>query len=872
MRSNNLTLGAILNSPNQYVIPVFQRYYRWSQPEWDKLWTDLTELQHPGKTGTHFMGFLVLVPESPMPGQITKYHLIDGQQRITTISLMLCALRDVASTTGHERLSEQVHQTFLIHPFEKGTARFRLYPKQRDREQFIAVLNRETPAEGRIGTAVRYFSDRLATIPGAGTEDGLRAFLSLLTQRLEFIHATLEGENPFNIFKSLNSTGVPLSQADLIRNFVFMHVPVGDQDEFEEVRWKPVERRFEDEQGTLDGNAFSSFLRDNLMSEGVYVPPTETFETFQRQYSSTDFDPKQLGDDLRRAADYYEVINGRRSDPDPEVEAALVGLRRLESSTTNPLVLHLFDLRHRGQLAPSDLAEALRMLSGFILRRLVCNESSRGYARMFAPASLALGALPLEGLREFLEARGFPDTPRFCQQFVGFNLYASRYCKAVLEALERANGHHEQVVLTNTQVEHVMPQTLSDGWRADLGLDADQVHAKWLHAPGNLTLTGYNPELANKAFAGKRQEYAKSNIVMTRRLAESTAWGEADIQNRGQEMAEIAARLWPGPAAPVRTAEKAARSDTPSRYDLRLRFWTAFRDHVQASGSTLALKEPKAEYNLRCGRLGARISLYAYLNLRHERIAVSVYFKGDTPRRVFDSIRECRDEIENEIGGKLNWLQNGGATWGEVILRNNVDPTDESRWPSYFEWMRKGLESLRDAVGSRLPEAQVADGREGKVTTTGTLQLAYWAALRDLVLANSTVLRPKKPFPQAWTTFAIGRSGFNLSALVHKTKRWVEIQVYLDGKHAKSNFHLLARDKDVIEAELGQPLDWRETPENRSSQIALHWGNVDITDRADWPRQHRWFLENLEALHRVFAPRIRALDSGTLEPPHEAPP
>src|SRR4051812_16833235 len=438
MKSSNLTLGAVLNSPNQYVIPVFQRYYRWDQPEWEKLWDDLAELRQPGRTGRHFMGFLVLVPESVMPGQIAKYHLIDGQQRLTTLSLVLCALRDVATSAGLAELAQEVTLTTLEHQFRKGTARFRVFPKLRDRDQYVACLAGQPPAEGRLGGAVRYFAGRLATIPGAGTEAGLRAVFDALTKRLEFVYAQLEGENPFHIFKSLNSTGVPLGQSDLIRNFAFMQVPVADQDEFDEALWKPIERHFEDDRGNVDEVAFSAFLRNYLMRGGRYVPPGETFEAFQRHFEATEFDPKQVAADLKQAAEWYATLQGQRHDPSPEVEAALEGLRQLDSSTTYSLLLNLYQRRYRGQLGDSDLAEALRLLAGFILRRLVCGENSRTYGRMFVQVISALGDDPYEDLRRFLEARDFPDTPRFVEAFTRFNLYGSRYRKAVLEALERA--------------------------------------------------------------------------------------------------------------------------------------------------------------------------------------------------------------------------------------------------------------------------------------------------------------------------------------------------------------------------------------------------------------------------------------------------
>ena len=275
-----------------------------------------------------------------MLGKISKFHLIDGQQRLTTLSLLLCALRDVANVSGFTDLAQEVAHTTLEHPFKKGDDRYRLSPKLRDRDQYVACLNGEPPTEGRLGAAVRYYTGLLTTIPGAGTEDGLRAFFDLLTRRLEFINAQLEGENPFNIFKSLNSTGVPLGQSDLIRNFMFMNVAVEDQDEFDEALWKPTERRFEDAEGNLDADAFSSFLRDYLMRDGEYIPPAETFEAFQRHFAATEFDPKQVAAELKQASRWYEIILGRETDPSPEVEAALDGLRQLESSTTHALLLN----------------------------------------------------------------------------------------------------------------------------------------------------------------------------------------------------------------------------------------------------------------------------------------------------------------------------------------------------------------------------------------------------------------------------------------------------------------------------------------------------------------------------------------------------
>src|SRR5262249_1339715 len=160
---------------------------------------------------------------------------------------------------------------------------------------------------------------------------------------------------------------------------------------------------------------------------------------------------------------------------------------------------------------------------------------------------------------------------------------------------------------------------------------------------------GYNPELHNKPFAAKRPEYLGSNIVMTRRLAEFETWGEEEMRRRGREMAEEAASIWPGPAAPTRRTGDETVAGKPSRSDLRLRFWTGFRDSVRASGSDLDLSEPATNYNLRCGRLGVGAALYAYLIQRTNRLAVSAYFYGKQARRAFLDLREHRDAIEAEV-------------------------------------------------------------------------------------------------------------------------------------------------------------------------------------------------------------------------------
>ncbi len=206
MKPSIQTLGQILYSPSQYVIPVFQRNYRWERPQWEKLWDSLLEIQSPEKRGNHFMGFLVFVPGLAQPGQHTTFHLIDGQQRLTTLSILLAAIRNVARDVGQAELADEIHQYYLIHPLKKGEQHYRLLPKERDHDSYLALVSGHSEPSGRMADALAYFEEQLSDL-AAEDQKRLRSVFDTTCQRFEFMCATLEAENAYNIFKSLNSRG-----------------------------------------------------------------------------------------------------------------------------------------------------------------------------------------------------------------------------------------------------------------------------------------------------------------------------------------------------------------------------------------------------------------------------------------------------------------------------------------------------------------------------------------------------------------------------------------------------------------------------------------------------------------------------------------
>ena len=345
-----------------------------------------------------------------------------------------------------------------MHPRKTAEQHYRLLPKERDHDSYVAIVEGSGAPTGRLADALAFFEEKLSSL-AADAPEPLRQIFDVMCQRFEFMCATLEAENAYNIFKSLNSTGVPLGPADLIRNFVFMHVLPDDHDEFDRQFWAPLEGGFKRTDGTFDEDRFSKFFRDYLMSNGRYVPPKETFPSFEARYEATGFSPRDLAEQIVASSRQYAVICGETSDDNDKVTRALAGLNALESSTTYPLLLALFQKRDSSDLSDDELTRAIEMLRGFILRRFICGESSRGYGQMFVRALSKDDGKPLSALETYLLERGWPDDRRFEAAFTVFPLYQRGYTKQVLETLERARGHKEPADLNPAQVEHVMPQT-----------------------------------------------------------------------------------------------------------------------------------------------------------------------------------------------------------------------------------------------------------------------------------------------------------------------------------------------------------------------------------------------------------------------------
>lgn len=338
MQVSERKLKDLLHTGDQFVIPVFQREYVWRERDWERLWDDLSALREADGPVEHFMGAIVSVPsQDNQPGEMSRYLVIDGQQRLITFGALLCAIRDHAKMYNLDTLGAQIQKSYLIHEFGEGLERYKILPRIRDREQFFNLVDEKTlKGRSRIGDAYAYFSEKMGDADGE-TEQFLRDMLTAVTAQLSLVTITLQpDQNPFAIFASLNATGQKLEEADLIRNFVFMDVPLTQQDAFDNESWTPFESRFLG-QGRGSAVDLTDFYRDFLMRNGRYVRKDEVYLGFQRDDAAKEATRQALVAELDRAATRYLWISRPDTAPTASLRLELARIRRLEHSNSTYL-------------------------------------------------------------------------------------------------------------------------------------------------------------------------------------------------------------------------------------------------------------------------------------------------------------------------------------------------------------------------------------------------------------------------------------------------------------------------------------------------------------------------------------------------------
>ena len=559
MKASETHLGKILEGNNQFVVPLFQRPYTWDESRWKVLWADLVELcedeTDSNRAKPHFMGSIVTVPTRSVPEGVTKFLLIDGQQRLTTLQVLLAALRDSARGMPGS-LSEKLEKSHLVNQFEDGLDHFKLLPTQTngDRKAFLALISNEPVADSdsRVAKAYVWFQKKLKS---RGSPDAER-LASIILRRLSLVSIVLDhDDNPHLIFESLNYKGEPLTQGDLIRNYFLMRVPVAEQEKLFQRCWEPMQLRLKEE--------LSEFVRHFLMRQGGIVKKGEIYRTLkERTDEQTPDGIAAFLDELHRSAVHYHRLLDPAQELNPDVHPRLRRFQRLEVSVVWPLLLNLYAEHDAGTLSIGEFTAILDTLENYFIRRFVCSVPTYGLNKILTPLYHQAKSHPslLDGVRATLAQRGYPSDAEFRNALINGRLYGGGErlpkAKLILESLERSLAGKEQVTTATLTIEHIMPQTPTPWWEENLGETWRETHELKLHTLGNLTLTGYNAELSNDDFPAKRAIFLQSPVYLSRSITSFEKWDGDAMQKRGEELAELAVETWPyfGPADSLITA------------------------------------------------------------------------------------------------------------------------------------------------------------------------------------------------------------------------------------------------------------------------------------------------------------------------------
>ncbi len=566
MQASETKLRQLIEGTKQYVVPLFQRPYSWSEKQWKTLWTDIVEQSQHDDGRPHFFGSIVTTPAKSVPQGVGKWLLIDGQQRITTIQVFLAAIRDSADLLGDVRLRDRIDGQYLKNPYEEDDERLKVLPTQDDRAAFRSIIWRTEIPEGRLRTCYQFFRSRLERL----TVDRLERIHLAVVDRLSLVGITCDDhDNPHLLFESLNAKGEKLTPADLIRNFLLMRVHVGDQDRLFKTYWLPIQQAL--------GNDLTEFVRHYLMKEGQILKEAEVyFELKERLANSTPPKAEAFLLDLHRHGMFYARFVDSTREVDGELAAWLDRVRRLKVTVAYPFLLRVFDAYDVGKLSREQLLETLALLESFVIRRSICNVPTNQLRRMFPPvfdAAGGAGSAFVDGLRKQLGGTRCPRDEAFAAKLATEPLYSTAEKNArlrlILERLELSFNHKEPAELTGSQIEHVLPQTLTPEWEQELGDNAQEQWSHLLHTLGNLTLTKYNSELSNNPYEVKRKDFGNSHFELNRYFAEVSRWSPDAIRERGHALALRALTIWRDVGRESISIEQERRSTPPP---VRIRF------------------------------------------------------------------------------------------------------------------------------------------------------------------------------------------------------------------------------------------------------------------------------------------------------------
>lgn len=846
MKGSETRMTAFMEGADKrYIIPVYQRKYDWKQENCRQLYGDLKKVIQNGRS-SHFFGSIVssVVPN----GSKIEYHIIDGQQRLTTVSLLLLAICNLIAagklTSREERLDEQISHRFLIAPWASEEDRIKLRPVKSDREALTKLFGPEEDYDRTSNLTLNYLFFRDVLLKEEVSVDELYAAIG----KLEIISITLEpDDNAQLIFESLNSTGLALAEGDKIRNYILMGLPPKEQSRYYTDYWEKIEK--------CTRNDASAFVRDYLSIKQQMTPNVNTiYQVFKRYVEEAQLPIGTLLEDLLKYARLFEKLLTCESGlGEKRLDNCLYRMARLEITVTRPFLMEVLRLNQDGKLSAEEVRDVFEITENYLFRRNICEVPTNALNKVFLMLNKEILRYDntadnyvdkcIYALRIKRESGRFPDDREFGESLSAKQVYLMRgkYKAYLFERFENFGTLETKDVyahLDNNEysIEHIMPQHLTPAWSEELGPNAAEIHTIWLHRLANLTLTGYNPSLSNKSFQDKRDAeqggYKNSGLRMNQKIGQKDAWGLPELEERNKEMVAQALRIWPCPQTDFKPAEKEFDSCALDDEDVDL----TGREIVKYS--LLNAEQPVASWTdmfehvvkFLHQRDQSVLSALAYSSNQTSDLAVYVSHTGNELRSALKIDDNIYLEKNTNTALKLSILR-------RLFALYDMDPMD-------LVFYLKDLDSEKAAETSRFE-----------------LRRQYWSYALPLIRKQHMhrgSFGNAKPTTSNVLSGFFGISGCSVQCIANYDG--ARIDFYLgsgDTAWNKTSFDLLYSHKDEIEEELGISLAWERADQYKASWISYALKDVSIANETDWPRMAKFHAEWSDAICNTVLPYLQ---------------
>ena len=821
----------------RFIIPVYQRNYDWKMEHCKQLYDDLVKIIRQNRK-SHFFGSIVSVQSES--GTMEEFLIIDGQQRLTTISLLLLAIYHLLSSgkmvSRDHQLTDKILKKYLIDEYEPEEKRIKLKPIKNDQKAFGILFDQDEEyiPDSNLTINYRYFYDRIQH----GELDIDELFDAIC--KLEIINISLNHEdNPQLIFESLNSTGLNLSEGDKIRNYILMGLPNDQQTKFYEKYWNRIE--------SYTDYDVSSFVRDYLSIKQQSTPNMNsvypTFKKYVEDAEVADIEPL-LKDLLEYAKRYAFLIKGGHSDE--RLNSCIYRLNRLSTSVTRPFLLEVIRLSESGALTADELIEVFHFTESYLFRRAICDLPTNALNKIFL--LLHREIIRFDGdeshyvekfkyaLLSKRERTRFPSDEEFAECMSTRNIYGMNPKNKLylFERLENSETSETKDVWGHLDrgeysIEHIMPQHLTAAWIVSLGDNYEAIHTNWLHRLANLTLTAYNSRYSNSPFAEKRDMphgFKDSGLRINQWVGRKEQWGLPELEERDQLLKNTVIGIWPYPTSNYHPQKKQMDAIT-------------LDEDVILTGRVLS------KYSFK----GAEQPVASWADMYQQVITM----------------------LHSENKAVLTKLAVSQDPAVDLSLHFSMSPTSFNSCrqidTDLYVWTgtdtQYKINNLRKIFAIfDVPESELVfylkdeDNSETVAGNRYEIRKKYWEyTLPQLknAFSENGLFENVNPVTSNWIAGFVGIPGIHIDCVANFDESRVELYLGMASKEKnKELFGFLFARKDNIEKVIGTQLIWSRMDDNKASKIHTFLPGVDISKDIDWPRMAKFHVDASKKLYLAF--------------------